>query len=82
MIRRALRVALVTPALFALFLVVLDDRNAAPFATFGSFALLAMVDFGGPLRRRFRGYLVVTALGAVLVAAGTALSHTVLGAAA
>ena len=81
MIRRALRVALVTPALFALFLVVLDDRNAASFATFGSFALLAMVDFGGPLRRRFRGYVVVTAVGALLVAAGTALSHTVLGAA-
>ena len=78
---RALRVAVVTPALLTLFMVVLDDRNAAPFAMFGSFALLAMVDFGGPLRRRFRGYLLVTALGAGLVAAGTALSHTLLGAA-
>ena len=47
----------------------------ALFASFGSFCLMAMTDLGGPLRRRFVGTLVITALCAGLIALGTVPAH-------
>jgi hypothetical protein len=38
------------PAMFALGDVVIDNAMVATFAAFGSFALLLLVDFAGPMR--------------------------------
>jgi uncharacterized membrane protein YccC len=70
-LRRAARVAIVVPLVFAFFLNVLDDSVAALFAGFGSFALLGFADFGGPPRQRAAAYLILTAVGGVLVVVGT-----------
>ena len=74
-LRRAMRVAIVVPGIFAFFLNGMDDSVAALFAAFGSFALLGFADFGGSARQRSRAYLVLTGLGAVLVVLGTLVSN-------
>lgn len=75
-LHRAVRVALVTPTLFAVGLLLLRDPQFALIACFGSFAALAMADFTGPRGSRLRAYLALGLLGVVLVAAGTLLSQT------
>ena len=75
-LRRATRVAIVVPVLFAFFLNGVDNPVAALFASFGSFALLGFADFGGPPRPRARAYLVLALLGAVLVVVGTVVSNS------
>jgi len=75
-LHRALRVAIVLPALLWLGLSVLHDTQFALVAAFGSFAALAMADFTGPTRSRLMAHLVLAILGALLVALGTALSGT------
>jgi uncharacterized membrane protein YccC len=77
-LRRAARVALVVPVLFAVFLNVVDNSVAALFASFGSFAFLGFADFGGPPRRRSEAYLVLVAVGAALVVLGTLVSNEAL----
>lgn len=74
-LHRALRVALVTPLVFALGMLVLRDGQFALVACFGSFAALAMADFTGPRASRLRAYLALGVLGLVLVALGTLLSQ-------
>jgi uncharacterized membrane protein YccC len=74
-VRKALRVAIVMPALYALMLYVADDPYAALFGAFGCFALLVFADFRGLRPARARTYLIATALGAVLVSLGTVLSE-------
>jgi hypothetical protein len=73
-LRRAVRVALVASLPFAYLLEVADSPEAAIFASFGGFAMLAFADFGGEPWPRARAYLVLTAWGALLVALGTVLS--------
>ena len=63
--------AIVSPALFAIVGFALDLRTAGMFVSFGSFASLGLADLGGPLPRRFVGYLVMTAVGAGLVVIAT-----------
>ncbi len=75
-LRKATRSALVVPALFAVF-VVTGNTPSALFAAFGSFSALVFADFGGPLPRRFRAYLVLAVVGAGFVALGTAFADTV-----
>ena len=43
----------------------------ATFAAFGSFAMLLLVDFTGPMRDRLRAYLGLALVGAVFVCLGT-----------
>ncbi len=74
-VRKALRVAIVMPALYALMLYLVDDPFAALFAAFACFSLLVFADFSGSRAARARAYLIATAVGAVLVALGTALSE-------
>lgn len=74
-LRRAARVALVVPVIFAIFLNGLDNSVAALFAGFGSFALLGFADFGGAPRQRGGAYLTLTGVGAVLVLIGTLVSN-------
>ena len=54
-LRRAARTAIVMPAMFAIGAKVLDNPALATFAAFGSFAMLLLVDFGGPIRERHPG---------------------------
>lgn len=75
-LHRALRVAIVTPALFAVGLLLLHDAQFALLACFGSFAALAMADFTGPWDSRLRAYGALGALGVGLVTLGTLLSQT------
>src|SRR5215207_10902971 len=70
-LRRSVRVTILMPPLFAVAGFALDRPTMAIFASFGSFCLMAMTDLGGPLRRRFVGTLVITALCAGLIALGT-----------
>ena len=74
-LRRAARVALVVPVLFAIFLNGFDNPVAALFAGFGSFAFPGFADFGGPPPARARAYSVLVLVGAVLVVVGTLASN-------
>lgn len=73
-LRKALRVAVVLPALLAFGLWAVEDRSFALFAAFGSFAMLGFADFGGPLGRRALAYLTFTVVGGALVVLGTVVS--------
>ena len=53
-LRRAGRAAIVMPAMFALGDRVIANPIVATFAAFGSFSMLLLVDFGGPLRERLQ----------------------------
>jgi fusaric acid resistance family protein len=81
-LRRAIRVGVVAPLVFAFLLEVADSPEAATFGAFGSFALLGFADFGGRAWPRARAYLLLTVTGAALVALGTVLSRHPWGAAA
>ena len=70
------------PVLFALGDKVLHNPQLATFAAFGSFALLLLVDFTGPMRERLQSQLGLGIVGAVFVCLGTLASqHAWLGAA-
>jgi hypothetical protein len=75
-LKSALRAAIVMPLAFALSLVVIGDSQMALFASFGSMGLLVFVDFSGPPRTRLYAYLVLVAVGALLIMVGTLCSHT------
>jgi hypothetical protein len=70
-LRRAARTAIVMPAMFAIADKVLDDPQAATFAAFGSFAMLLLVDFGGPIRDRLQAQAALAVVGAVFVCVGS-----------
>lgn len=53
-LRRAGRTAIVMPAMFAVGEELIGDPTLATFAAFGSFAMLLLVDFGGPMRHRLQ----------------------------
>src|SRR5216684_978535 len=62
-LRRAGRTAIVMPAMFAVGDKVIGNAALATFAAFGAFAMLLLVDFGGPMvsgcrrRRRSRSWV-------------------------
>lgn len=76
-LRRAGRAAIVMPLLFAFGGVVIGSPDVATFAAFGSFAMLLLVDFGGPLIDRVQAQLGLAVAGAVLVCLGTLVSRPV-----
>jgi len=76
-LRRAGRAAIVMPAMFALGQEVIGDPNVATFAAFGSFAMLLLVDFGGPLRESLQDQLALALVGSAFVCLGTLASHSV-----
>ena len=76
-LRRAGRAAIVMPLLFAFSSLVLRDGQVATFAAFGSFAMLLLVDFSGPLVDRVQAQLALAVAGAVLVCLGTLASRPV-----
>jgi uncharacterized membrane protein YccC len=75
-LRRATRAAIVMPAMFALGDVVIGNPMLATFAAFGSFALLLLVDFTGPMRDRLFAQAALGGTGAVLVVVGTLASQS------
>jgi len=76
-LRRAGRAAIVMPLLFAFGSLILHDGQVATFAAFGSFAMLLLVDFSGPLVDRVQAQLALAVAGAVLVCLGTLASRPV-----
>ena len=65
-LRRAGRAAIVMPAMFALGDKVIGNPALATFAAFGSFAMLLLVDFGGPIRDRLQAQAALAIVGGVL----------------
>jgi uncharacterized membrane protein YccC len=74
--RRACRTAIVMPSMVALGDLVIGNPILATFAGFGSFAMLLLVDFTGPLRSRMQAEAGLALTGAVLVTLGTLASQT------
>ncbi len=75
-LKSALRAAIVVPSAFAVGLLVIDVKQTALFAAFGSMALLVFVDFGGSRRIRLRAYLLLLAAGVMLIVLGTLCSQS------
>ena len=76
-LRRAGRAAIVMPAMFAIGEELIGNPALATFAAFGSFAMLLLVDFGGPLRERLQAQAALALAGCVLVCLGTLASQNV-----
>lgn len=76
-LRRSGRAAIVMPAMFALGDKVIANPAIATFAAFGSFAMLLLVDFAGPLRDRLRAQAALAVAGLVLVTLGTLACRSV-----
>jgi uncharacterized membrane protein YccC len=74
-LRKAARAAIVMPLMFAVGDKVLDNAQIATFAAFGSFALLLLADFSGPMRERLEAQLALALAGAVFVCLGTLASR-------
>ena len=73
--RRALRAAIVLPAVFAFGDKVLDNPTLAIFAAFGMFAMMLFVDFTGPMRERLQSLLGVGVVGGIFICLGTLASR-------
>jgi len=76
-LRRAGRTAIVMPAMFALGDKVIGNPTVATFAAFGSFAMLLLVDFGGPMRDRLRSQALLAVVDGAFVCLATLASHSV-----
>ena len=76
-LRRAGRTAIVMPAMFAMGEQVIANPALATFAAFGSFAMLLLVDFGGPMRERLQAQATLALAGCVFVCLGTLVSQNV-----
>jgi uncharacterized membrane protein YccC len=74
-LRRAGRTAIVLPIAFAVGDKVIGNPELATFAAFGSFAMLLLVDFGGPMRERLTAEAALALACAVLICAGTLASR-------
>jgi uncharacterized membrane protein YccC len=74
-LRRAVRTAIVMPALFAVGTVWIGNADVATFAAFGSFAMLLLVDFSGPMRERLQAQAALALVGAASICVGTLASR-------
>jgi hypothetical protein len=74
-LRHAARAAIVMPAVFAFADKVIGNPQTAVFAAFGSFAMLVLADFAGPMRSRFLAFLGLAGAGAVNIVLGTLCSR-------
>ncbi|MFY9577803.1 MAG: hypothetical protein WAQ33_00620, partial [Gaiellaceae bacterium] len=74
-LKSAARAAIVMPGVFAVADKGIQDPQTALFAAFGSFALLVLVDFTGPLRSRFAAYIALAFVGAANIVVGTLCSR-------
>jgi uncharacterized membrane protein YccC len=74
-LKSAARAAIVIPAVFALADKVIEQPQTSIFAAFGSFAVLVLVDFGGPPRSRLAAYAGLACTGAAFITVGTLCSR-------
>jgi uncharacterized membrane protein YccC len=77
-LRSAARAAIVMPTVFAFANEVIGDVQVATFAAFGSFAMLVLVEFGGPVRSRLIAYASLACVGAANITIGTLCSRNAL----
>jgi uncharacterized membrane protein YccC len=75
-LRRAGRAAIVMPGLFAIGEQVIGNPTVAAFAAFGSFSMLLLASFTGPMADRIRSQAALALAGGVLVVIGTLVSTT------
>jgi uncharacterized membrane protein YccC len=75
-LRRAARAALIMPAMFALGDKAIGNPTLGTFAAFGSFAMLLLVDFSGPIKDRLADQAALGVACAVLICLGTLASQT------
>jgi len=75
-VKSAARAAIVMPAVFAFADNVIGQPQTSIFAAFGSFAMLVLVEFGGPPRTRFLAYLGLGSVGAAFITLGTLCSRS------
>jgi uncharacterized membrane protein YccC len=75
-LKSAARAAIVMPSVFAFADKVIGNPQTAIFAAFGSFAMLVLVDFTGPMRSRFVAYLALACVGAGNIVLGTFCSRS------
>jgi uncharacterized membrane protein YccC len=73
-LRRAGRAAIVMPGLFAIGIEVIGNPTVAAFAAFGSFSMLLLASFTGPMPDRIRSQAALALGGGVLVVLGTLVS--------
>ena len=76
-LRRATRAAIIMPAMFALGDKVIGNPQLATYAAFGSFAMLLLADFGGPMTERLQAQAALAVTGGVFVCLATLASQTV-----
>lgn len=81
-LRRAVRIGFVMPAVVAIAIEFVGDRDFAIFAAFGALAGLLFVDFSGPMHVRLSAQTGLVLSGAVLVCLGTLASQVIWVAAA
>ncbi len=62
--------------MFALGTEVIGNPAIATFGAFGSFALLLLVDFGGPMRNRLQAQAALAGVGFVFISLGTLASRS------
>ncbi|MFD4114722.1 FUSC family protein [Streptomyces niveus] len=74
-LRRAGRTAIVMPGTFALCDQVIGNPEMALFAAFGSFAMLMLVGFGGPMRQRMQAQASLAVVSSLFVCLGTLASQ-------
>ena len=74
-LKSAARAAIVMPAVFAFADKVIGQPQTSIFAAFGSFAVLVLVEFGGPPRTRLVAYLGLASVGAAFITLGTLCSR-------
>jgi hypothetical protein len=67
--------AIVIRCVFAIANKVIADPQIATFAAFGSFAMLVLVEFGGPVRSCFVAYVSLACVGAADIALGALCSR-------
>jgi uncharacterized membrane protein YccC len=75
-LRRATRAAIIMPAMFALGDKVIGNPQLATYAAFGSFAMLLLADFGGPMTERLQAQAALAVTGGVFVCVATLASRT------
>src|ERR1700731_2244738 len=75
-LRRATRTAIIMPAMFAFGDKVIGNPQLATFAAFGSFAMLLLVDFGGPMAERLQAQAALAVTGGGFVCLATLASQT------
>ncbi len=75
-LRRAARTALIMPTMFAIGDQVIGNPILATFAAFGSFAMLLLVDFSGPIRDRVLAQSALVVACAILICLGTLASRS------